>query len=337
MKNTIVKLIFSFLALLVISCTSTETERATVVSDVYVAGSKANHATFWKNSVLQSLTDVGFVSSRADTLLVKNNDIHILGTGKVGGNEKTLYWKNNVLTNLTDTFSTSTEIATISSMDVDSNNDVYFVGMTKNITVTPNTYKLVYWKNGVQYIVDSLTYATCQNTIKVVNNSVYISIAYLTATQNLTGYYINNVYYPSADYIWGVTCSSSDVYTYGRSNTMTGAYYKNISTNSLTNLVSPTNYGEILPIYKMCFDSGDIFACNGSYVYKNGAIIYTTPLPTAPFVTSGNKDMDVKNSSLYILNEQGDINGNVAQIVLKDGMLLIQNATDERFNSLFVN
>ena len=144
MKKHIVKLFTSVLVLLLMSCTSDEIQKTTVVSDVYVSGSKASHAAYWKNNTLASLTDVGYTESRADTLIVRNNDIHVLGRGKVNSSEKTLYWKNNVLTNLTNTFSTPTELAVVLSMDVDSNNDVYFAGITQNISLTPNTYDLVY-------------------------------------------------------------------------------------------------------------------------------------------------------------------------------------------------
>ncbi len=332
MKNNIVKSFFSLLVLLLISCTSTEIQKTTVVSDVYVSGAKANHACYWKNSVLMPLTDVGYTKSSADTLIVLNNDVHILGKGN-NGVDKTLYWKNNIVSNLTDAFSTSTEIATICSMDVDSNNDVYFAGITQNISVTPNTYNLVYWKNGVKYIVDSFTSAPYSLIgLKVINNIIYITNARNSGGTIISGYYINGTYNPSNNFIWGVNSSPSGVYVYGR--TSVDNFYKNITTNASTNLI--TNLSMMIPIYKMCFDGSDVYALNDLYVYKNGSIIYTAPPTSASYNYSRIENIDVKNNSIYLLNEQGGI-GSVSQSVLKDGVLLMQNATDERFTSLFVN
>lgn len=334
MKNHIVKLFSSVLVLLLMSCTSDEIQKTTVVSDVYVSGSKASHATYWKNNALVSLPDMGCTESIADTLIVRNNDIHVLGRGKVSANEKTLYWKNNVLTNLTDTFSTPTELAVILSMDVDSNDVVYFAGIVQNLTVTPNTYDLVYWKNGTKYIVDSFPTEPYHLVgIKVINNNIYLSNARASGGTIVSGYYLNNTYYASSDFVWGVTASNSDVYVYGRTNL--DDFYKNVTTNVSTSLL--TNLSKMTPIYKMCFDNGDVYAVNDLHVYKNGTIFYTAPLPTASYNYSRIENMDVNSNSLYLLNEQKDSNNNVVQIVLKDGVLLMQNATDELFTSLFVS
>lgn len=321
MRNKLLRLFASFLAIILISCTSEEIQRNALVSDVYVSGSKASHATYWKNNILSSLADVGFSSSSADSLIVRNNDIHILGTGYIGGNVKTLYWKNNVLTNLTDTFSTSTEIATICSMEVD-NNDVYFAGIIQDISVIPNTYDLVYWRNGVKYIVDSFTtepvHLIC---IKVNNNTIYV-------TTN-EAYYVNGINYPSTDFIWGVNSSSTDVYLYGRSyvsSVLGSPFYKSIGTNVQTNL--PSIY---VPIYKMCFDNGDVYAVNELNVYKNGVILYTTPN------NFGIESFDFKNNSLYLLNSHANNSVNQSQIILKDGVTLMQTTSDEIFTSLFID
>lgn len=332
MKKHIVKLFSSVLLLLLISCTSDEIQKTNVINDVYVSGSKASHATYWKNNTLVSLTDIGYTESSADTLIIRNNDIHVLGRGKVSVNEKTLYWKNNVLTNLTDTFSTPTELAVILSMDVDSNNDVYFAGITQNISVTPNTYDLVYWKNGIKHIVDSFATEPYHLIgIKVINNNIYLTNARESGGTIISGYYLNNTYYASSDFVWGVNASNSDVYVYGRINDTAGGFYKSTTTNVQTNLSSIPGYGLILPIYSMCFDNGDVYAVNECFVYKNGNLYYTTPN------NSGIENFDVKNNSLYLLNTQGNTSGNYTQAVLKDGVLLMQNSTDELFTSLFVN
>jgi hypothetical protein len=239
-----------------------------------------------------------------------------------------------VLTNLTDTFSTSTEIATVCTMDIDSNNDVYFAGITQNTNVTPNTYDLVYWKNGTKHIVDSFATEPYHLVgIKVINNNIYITNARESVGTIISGYYLNDTYYPFTNFIWGVNASNSGVYVYGRTNV--DDFYKNITSNTQTNLA--TNLSLMVPIYEMCFDNGDVYAVNDLHVYKNGTIFYTVPLPTTSYNYSRIDNMDVKNNSMYLLNEQEDLNNNVAQSILKDGALLMQNTTDEKFTSLFVN
>jgi len=331
MKKNVVELLFSFLVVLLISCSSDEIRKTTVASDLYVSGSKAGHASYWANNTFVSLTDAGYTSSSADTLIVKNNDVHILGSGNNGnGVLKTLYWKNNILTNLTDAFSTSTELAEVLSMDVDSNNDVYFAGITQNTTT--NTYDLVYWKNGVKHIVDSFTSEPYHIIgLKVINNNVYVTNSRLSGATVISGYYINSIYYASNDFVWGVNASISDVYVYGRTNAINGGFYRSTTTNIQTNLSSITGYGAILPIYSMCFDNSDVYAANDIFVYKNGNILYTTSN------NSGIENIGVGNNSLYLLNVQWNPLGNYTQTVLKDGVLLMQSASNEKFTSLFVN
>ena len=66
----------------------------------------------------------------------------------------------------------------ICGMDVDeATNDVYFVGFTRNLISTPNTYNLVYWKNDVKYNVASYSFAPYPYErlgIKFFNNNTYI-------------------------------------------------------------------------------------------------------------------------------------------------------------------
>lgn len=315
------------------SCSSDEIERITVGVDVYVSGSKANHASYWINNNFVSLTDTGFASSSADTLIVRNNDVHILGIGN-NSVEKTVYWKNNVLTNLTDAFSTPTEIATISTMDIDSNNDVYFAGITQNTNVTPNTYDLVYWKNGIKHIVDSFTSEPYHLIgLKVINNNVYLTNTRESGGSIISGYYVNGTYYPSTNYIWGVNANSAGVYVYGRTNV--DDFYQNITLNTQTNLV--THLSLMIPTYEMCFDNGAIYAINDLYVYKNGIVFYTLPSPTATYTYSRIENAKFKNNSAYIMTEEGDLNNNIHQKVHKNNVIIIQNNIDERFKSIYIN
>ncbi|MBY0486060.1 MAG: hypothetical protein K2P85_02535 [Flavobacteriaceae bacterium] len=327
MKKNLLKLFFSSIILLLISCSSDEIERTTFNDDVYVSGSKANHASYWINNTFVSLTDAGFATSSADTLIVRNNDVHILGSGN-NGVGKTLYWKNNVLTNLTDAFSTPTEIATISTMDIDSNNDVYFAGITQNTNVSPNTYDLVYWKNGIKHIVDSFTSEPYHLIgLKVMNTTVYITNARESGGSVISGYYINGTYF------WGINANAAEVYVYGRTNV--DGFYKNITNNTQTNLT--TNLSVMIPTYEMCFDTGAVYAVNDLYVYKNGTVFYTLPSPTAAYTYSRIENAKFKNNSAYIMTEDGDLNNTTFQKVFKDNVLLIQNNVDEQFKCIYID
>ena len=64
------------------------------LADVYVAGQKNSEAVYWKNTQLHVLDNDGFSFSSADTIIVKNNTIHISGTVLNYPIYEKAYWKN---------------------------------------------------------------------------------------------------------------------------------------------------------------------------------------------------------------------------------------------------
>lgn len=320
---------FLFIALL-FSCSSSD--RADDINntvDIYVSGSKNEHACYWKNNQLTLLPDNGSFTSSADTILVNNNDIHILG---YGGN-KHLYWKNAILTNLSDSFSTTTDIVErICSMDV-SGNDVYFAGITASTTT--NNYDLVYWKNGVKTIVSSFSdqFYFYHIGIKVVGNDVYINAPNENAGNLSYGYYVNNTFFPVDTYnLWGCNAMNSNVYIYGSS--AENGFYKNITSNQ--QITFQTNS----PIIHMCFDNGNVYCSNSLSIFKNGVNFYTIPpasYPTPYFYNM--KTFTVVNNSIYAITEMGYSENTtfiLEQELLVDDVVIMQNENDEQFNSLFV-
>jgi hypothetical protein len=49
------------------------------------------------------------------------------------------------------------------------------------------------------------------------------------------------------------------------------------------------------------------------------------------------ESFDFKNNSLYLLTSQANSTTNQSQIILKDGVTLMQSTSDEIFTSLFVD
>jgi hypothetical protein len=337
---------FSFLVivLLTISCNNVDDVVNTSTQnpiDVYVCGAKNVQPCYWKNNTLNLLDYTGFSSSIADTIIVVNNDIHVLGLGRnnILDYTKSLYWKNNILTNLTDSFSTSNDLVySITGMDI-VNNDVYFAGITTDISVTPNTYNLVYWKNGVKTIVTSFstlnTYESYDNrygTLKVLNNDVYISGVQENNGVLTYGYYINDDFYPIDKIIMGFNSFNSEVYCFGKYSQLNG-FYKNLSTNIETNLA--TNY----PIKKICFDAGNIYATDNISIFENDINIYTTPTPTLPIESSFIGAFYVKNGLTYVLTTDYSFSPifNLTNKLLVNNVITMQNSSDETFRNIFID
>lgn len=330
MKKLIIPFCFIALAALFFSCTSSDDANEINSSvDVYVSGSKSDHACYWKNDQLILLPDAGAFSSSADTIIVANNNVHITG---YDGN-KHLYWKNNVLTNLTDSFSTATDVVSnICSMDV-VNDDVYFAGITAS--VNSNEYHLVYWKNGIKTVVSTFSgqFYFYHIGIKVVGNDVYINAPNENSGNFSYGYYVNGAFFSMDNVnIWGCNAINSDVYIYG--GLAENGFYKNITTNDETTFHTDS------PIIHLCFDNGNVYCSNSLSIFKNGVSFYTIPENTIqnPYFYNMNT-FTVVNDSVYAITETAyseATNFILVQKLLIDDVVRMQNATDERFYSLFV-
>lgn len=331
MKLICVNLFLVIIPFVFISCTSEETS-STEAASVYISGQKNNHASYWKDGQIELLDDGGFSNSSADTLMVVNNDIHVLGNGYNVTNE-TLYWKNNVLTNLTTSYTTSTDVVEyIGGMDVNTANDLYIVGLTKNLVSMPTTYDLVYWKNHVKYNVTSFTNLPNHDVrIKVINNDVYISCPKEISGIMTEGYFVNGSFIAVPNsYIGGITILNSDLYIYGRTNTYF-SYYKNCSTNNDTSM-STSNQ-----IFKMAFDNGAVYAVNDQNIFENGLINYTLPEPSTSYNYYRINCFEAKNSIKYMITTEDITSTNYTdQKFYINNSVVLQNNPDEVFKCLFI-
>jgi hypothetical protein len=331
MKNAIVKFMVLVAMTAFFSCSSDSAITNNSTADIYVSGSKADHACYWKNNQFIPLTDIGYQNSIADTIIVENNDVHITGFG----DNKQLYWKNNVLTNLTDSFSTPTDVVNrVCSMDVE-NNDVYFAGITASVN-TP-TYDLVYWKNGVKTIVSTFSVQFYFNHIgiKVVNNDIYLNAPSEINGVITNGYYINGVFYPQNNgNLWGCNAQNPDVYVFGFDGG--NGFYKNIITNT------ETTFQSISPITHMSFDNGNVYCSDALNVYRDGSLFYTIPSNSSLNLQYYNMStFMVANNSVYAITDEGHYDYTTSTYttikkLLIDDVVSMQNAYDEIYSCLFV-
>lgn len=333
MKSYCVKFSVLIFSLFVISCSVEENRTTLSLDNVYISGQKNNHACYWKGGLIHLLDDGSFSSSSADTLIVMNNDVHILGSGYNGFYE-TLYWKNNMLTNLTTNYSTSTDaVEYIGGMDINTSNDLYIVGITKNLVSTPTTYDLVYWKNHVKYNVTSFTNLPNHEVrIKVINDDVYISCPKEISGVMTEGYFVNGSFTSVPNvYITGITMLNSDLYIYGRTDAYL-SYYKNCSTNIDTSTSGNGNH-----IFKMSYDNGIIYAVNDGNIIENGIITYTIPASLSAYNYYRVTCFEVKNNTKYMITTEDITSTNyVDQMLYIDNSVVLQNNPDEVFKCLFI-
>ena len=270
--------------------------------DVYVAGQKDNQACYWKNNQPVLLDSGGIMGPVANKIIVKNNDVYVLGIGASTNPLEAvpMFWKNGVLTNLKASLSTDTEeVMSITDFEV-IGNDVYFVGYTRKTIVDFEDYSLFYWRNGIQTLVHNYVgYAQNQSKIKVANNNVYItgtnSINDPNTIGQLLGYYINSTFTQNPDSNMGGLALSNDneVYVYGTSIGL--SYYKNLTTNSETTVPELRD-----GIINMVFDNNNVYVANGDPgIFKNGTL-FEEGLPGGY-----TKDFTVLNDNIYTITHVG--------------------------------
>jgi len=301
--------IFSLLVLLLtIGCSTVEDEinpeNQTPV-DVYIAGQKNNQACYWKNN--QEVLLVNGENTRADTLLVANNVVHVLGKKYLDNwFGEYFYWKDNVQTNLTETFGLSGQLLIrITGIEV-VGNDVYFVGYTKNPIITAEIYELAYWKNGIKTVLAIVNNPTYQAQIKVVGNDVYVIGNTANCFTICNGVYKNGVFTPvnSLDVrLIDFAVKNNEVYVYGN-NLLTGTgYYKNTATNAETSIAQN--------IRKIVFESNAMYILTYNAILKEGTAIQTNAAPSNGITNyiSFIQDFKVLNENVYYITSGAPLNG----------------------------
>ena len=124
-------------------------------NDVYIAGDWGE-AVFWKNGVVQRLTD-GKNESRANSVFVSGNDVYVAGYEKnAQATQVAKLWKNGVAHDLSNGYASSVYV---------SGNDVYVAGGEQNAQGN-NIAKL--WKNGVAQNLTDGTKSSGANSVFVV-------------------------------------------------------------------------------------------------------------------------------------------------------------------------
>lgn len=320
------KKLYSLLSLVVIlltlSCSNDDAINADTQNpvDVYVAGAKDNHAVYWKNNQLISLSDNSVSFSTADSIIVKNNNIHIVGSAYNNGSYDKLYWKNGTLTNLTETYSTPDQaVFKITGMDV-VGNDVYFVGYTKNPIITAEIYDLVYWKNGVKTIVQSNTNKICDSSIKVLNNDVYIM-----GTDDINyfpnGFFKNGVFTQIPNvYIKDFAINNNEIYIFGHSMfNLSDNYIYNISAGSQ----SVVNFPDNSQMTHLSFNNNNMYYSNNYQIYKNGSLLTEISNSESYFY-----DLEILDNNIYSIKYY---NGIVFTQTVDINNITANTATDNEF------
>lgn len=322
---------YSFLVLFVLALTSCS-ERDSVTNyqtsvDVYVGGQKDNHAAYWKNNHLVTLDDTGYITSEVDTLVVKNQKVYALGTASLNDGtadvNHRLLWINGELSDLNVTYASDTQdVISIGAMDV-VENDLYVSGIVHDLSVTPDVYRLVYWKNGQRTDVAELADADYKNTAMAwQETSGYFSVYHPSLD---SGMYIDATFHPYVNmFDFGYFHSASNgLYVFGSKDGH--PYYQNIGSDAVINTALNGSFSKISE-----FGSG-IFGLSNGTIYRNATEVYYTAADH-----TGIQDFQWANNNLYTL-EYNLSGSSYSYFVLQNAIQIGQSAAGETYKTVFVN
>jgi hypothetical protein len=319
------KKLFSLLVTLsILSCSTVENDLNPDTQNpinVYVAGQKNQQASYWINNELILLEDSDFAYSRAEKIIVSNNDVYVLGKANATGSnyETNLFWKNGILTNINTSFFNQllNNALVIDDMEV-SGSDVYFIGYT--VDWDSGIYSLKTWKNNVptELLTNNNTdFVSAKATIKVNNNIVYV-----TAPKE-NGYFIGGTFFSKEGYkLNGFAFNTNDVFLFGEQilavNPVTG-YYENISTTVETTFPSDSD------IKKLQFDNSNVYYSSLFNISKNGTAVYNAAQNDIIITFA------VLNDNLFV------IEGSNSQIMKINDVIAMNASSGESFYALFVD
>jgi hypothetical protein len=120
-------------------------------TDIYLAGSKAGTATYWKNGVATTLP--GTAATVWD-IAANNNNVYMVGTEAPGSSSygKGVYWKNGVAGPIPPP-STYAQAYAVTLQD----NDFYFAGISIQSVGGLDATIPTYWKNGTPLALGNQT------------------------------------------------------------------------------------------------------------------------------------------------------------------------------------
>ncbi|MBS1535358.1 MAG: hypothetical protein JST78_09790 [Bacteroidetes bacterium] len=325
------KLYFGFFLLFVLSLTSCSerdsvTNHDTVV-DVYVSGQKDNHAVYWKNNQLVTLDDTAYISSEVDTLVVKNQKVYVLGSAILNDGvnilNRRLLWINGVMSDLNVTYATDTQdVVSIGALDV-VGTDLYISGIIHDLSVTPDVYRLVYWKNGERTDVAELSASDYNNTAMAwQDSSGYFSVAHPSLD---SGMYIDTTFHPYVNmFDFGYFHSGTNgLYVFG---TKEGhPYYQVVGSDAVTNTDLNGSFTKLSEF------ASSIYGLHNNKIYRNAAELYYTSAEH-----NGVQDFQWANNSLYTL--EYNLSGSTySYFILQNGVQKGLSAAGETYKTIFVN
>ncbi|MCD1118332.1 hypothetical protein [Chryseobacterium turcicum] len=286
MKNLILP--FILLLTLVFSCRENDIderlERKTGSYDVYVGGTENLQVCYWKNN--QKTILPGGDNLNGIQINVDNNNVYVLAVNidSISNIPAWYFWKNGVkydvaqyLNTLPNTSTNFDNIRLLSKMIVN-NGDIYFAGLVKIINPTSgvNTYQLCYWKNGVKTIITNDP-DEMMGDFEIFNNDIYISTRKNFNLSTLTWdlvHYKNGVQLTSTNTSHqipkGYYKTSSGIFLLEKNTQNNIQSYKNVHTNTVTNLPTNITQGPINSIY---WNENEHFYIGSDFYYKNNTLV----------------------------------------------------------------
>ncbi|MFY1047629.1 hypothetical protein [Chryseobacterium sp. GP-SGM7] len=333
MRNLILP--FILLLTFVFSCRENDAdeglEQKNASYDVYVAGSENDKACYWKNNVLNYLSNGDNI--QASKIIIENNNIYVFGIKYISANNTEYYfWKNNVKYDLKNYLGIPSTSKAYFSDFIVRNNIELFAGYVDNISSgTPNIYSLCYWKNGVKTVLQNNVTFPYRVSIDFYNNTVYCG--------SPTGYYKNNTF-NSLSGEWGQNFAQNNngIHHLFISNNNKNLNCYNTDNNSLSFVNTTTLYPN-LSVAKLIFDTytNDLYTFSAeidNLYFKNNI--------TINFVDSQYKrieDMKVLNNNLYMIRSFSTL----TSLPLKQYKVFINNVQTQyisgnngSFNSIYV-
>jgi hypothetical protein len=148
-------------------------------NDVYIAGTRGYNAVYWKNGNITDLTayNVPTQHVRVNGISVLNGDVYVVGYVNYAASPFPYmnYWANGVAKDLNtgnDISSTNNNFGQVCSVFA-SGRDLYVAGMVETTNQMIN--HAVYWKNGVETVLQSSAANAFASSIYVSGNDVYIA------------------------------------------------------------------------------------------------------------------------------------------------------------------
>jgi hypothetical protein len=336
-KNILFLLLFG--CFLQISCSTDNVKNTSTTNsvDVYVAGSKNNHACYWKNNQLLLLDSSEYSSTRATKIIVFNDDVYVLGIGANSNNVNVFYpllWKNGVLTDLKNvlTINPTNELVFIDDFDL-FNSDIYLVGHVLN--TNNNNRTLYYWKNNIKYFVHDYGDTFFSHfLIKKFKNDVYI----IGTNNNLgfnNGVFKNGVFneIPNSNLDPNFSINNNNLFVSGQLLQPLQGFYSNITLGINTSI----SFQEGEPyIANLFFDNNNMYYYNNGKIYKNGNSFINNAIDQNQLLYYDFIEFKILNDNLFQILQYDDGTEN-SYIITINGIKTMQiNATEGEYISIFV-